>query len=70
MSERFQIRSPEGATYELTNPEFFLDEYEPKGYVIVADPPADHIVPDIDAIKAKRAAKAKQAAAKESKKDE
>jgi hypothetical protein len=67
--ERFQIRSPEGAVYELRDPAFFLDEYEPKGYEIVTDPPAGHIVPDLRELRAERKAKAKAEAEKQAERE-
>ena len=69
MTERFQIVSPDGAVYELTDVEYFLDEYAPKGFEIVTNPPADHIVPDVRKAKAERTAKAKAEADKAAKAD-
>lgn len=41
---RFLIRHPEndGGTFELTDYGFFLEEYEPRGFRIVANPPAGY----------------------------
>lgn len=68
MTERFQIQSQDGAIFELTDPKYFLDEYEPHGYTIVKDPPAGHIVPDLRELKAERkAARAEKAEAEAAK---
>lgn len=58
MTDRFQIQSPDGAVFELSDPAYFLDEYAPRGFVIVKDPPAGHSVPDLRELKAERKAKA------------
>lgn len=54
---RFLIEGPSGPggepgpRYELTDLDYFLDEYAPKGFKIVADPPTGYDVPEIDAPK-------------------
>ena len=61
---RFLIRGPEGQEFELTSVDAFLDEYEPKGFAVVTEPPTGYDVPDVKAVKAERREAAKKAAAK------
>lgn len=57
---RFLIRGPEGQEAELTDVDYFLDEYEGKGYSVVTQPPTGYDVPDIRARKAERKEAAKK----------
>lgn len=48
---RFQILGPEGQTYELTDVAYFQREYQPRGFVIDANPPHGYEVPVVKATK-------------------
>jgi hypothetical protein len=61
---RFLIRGPEGQEFELTDVDYFLDEYEGKGFDVVTSPPTGYDVPDVRAVKAERREAAKKAAAR------
>lgn len=53
---RFLIRGPLNEEAEMTDVDYFLSEYAPKGYTVVENPPTGYDVPDVKA--AKKAAKA------------
>lgn len=61
---RFLIRHPFNGEAELSSVDYFLDEYDGKGWEVVTSPPTGYDVPDIKAAKAARkdAAKPKETA--------
>lgn len=70
MAGPFLIRGEDGAELELTDPAYFLDEYEAKGFRIVQEPTTGYDVPDVRDLKRERAEAAKKAAEKDAKADE
>lgn len=66
----FLIRGADGAQFELTGVDLFLDEYEPRGFTIPDDQAAQYTVPDVKAAKKERAEAEAKKAAKANKADD
>lgn len=47
MSEPFLIRHPDGREYELSDPAYFVDHYQPQGFAVVDPAPTGYSVPDL-----------------------
>lgn len=65
MSKPFLIRGADGAEFELTSVDLFLDEYEPRGFTIPDNQAEQYEVPDVRAVKKARAEAEAEKAAKE-----
>lgn len=53
----FLIRHPDGREYELSDPAYFVTEYQPQGFAVVDPAPTGYVVPKF--AKPKKAEKVK-----------